>query len=47
MDKLLHLILHEVANGKWKWIKAGKDGPMISHLMFEDELMLFGEASKR
>ncbi|GAU10179.1 hypothetical protein TSUD_416550 [Trifolium subterraneum] len=47
MDKLSHLILHAVEQGKWKGIKAGKHGPDITHLMFADDLLLFGEASER
>ncbi|MCH81009.1 non-LTR retrotransposon transposase, partial [Trifolium medium] len=46
MDKLLHLIIHAVDEGKWKGIKAGRNGPMVSHLMFADDLLLFGEASE-
>ncbi|PNX97917.1 ribonuclease H [Trifolium pratense] len=46
MDKLSHLIIHEVNNGKWKGIKAGRNGPMVSHLMFADDLLLFGEAKE-
>jgi hypothetical protein len=45
MDKLSHLISHAVNQGKWKGIKAGRTGPMISHLMFADDLLLFGEAN--
>ncbi|GAU38338.1 hypothetical protein TSUD_61990 [Trifolium subterraneum] len=32
--------------GKWKGIKSGSNGPMISHRMFADDLLLFGEASE-
>ncbi|MCH80961.1 hypothetical protein A2U01_0001739, partial [Trifolium medium] len=46
MDKLSHLILHEVNRGKWCGIKAGRNGPMVSHLMFADDLLLFGEANE-
>ncbi|WJX67818.1 hypothetical protein P8452_52254 [Trifolium repens] len=47
MDKLSHLILQAVDNGTWKGIRAGREGPMVSHLMFTDDLLLFGEASER
>jgi hypothetical protein len=46
MDKLSHIILQAVEEGKWKGIKVGKNGPMISHLMFADDLLLFGEATE-
>ncbi|GAU34270.1 hypothetical protein TSUD_321160 [Trifolium subterraneum] len=45
MDKLSHIILQAVEEGKWRGIKAGRNGPMISHLMFADDLLLFGSAS--
>jgi hypothetical protein len=45
MDKLSHLILQAVEEGKWRGIKAGKNGPDVSHLMFADHLLLFGTAS--
>jgi ribonuclease HI len=45
MDKLSHLILQAVEEGKWRGIKAGRTGPEISHLMFADDLLLFGTAS--
>ncbi|MCH90244.1 RNA-directed DNA polymerase (Reverse transcriptase), partial [Trifolium medium] len=32
MDKLSHIILQAVEEGKWKGIRAGRQGPMISHL---------------
>jgi hypothetical protein len=46
MDKLSHIILQAVEEGKWEGIKVGKNGPMISHLMFADDLLLFGEATE-
>jgi ribonuclease HI len=47
MDKLSHLILHSVSEGQWHGIRAGRNGPIVSHLMFADDLLLFGEASER
>ncbi|GAU38532.1 hypothetical protein TSUD_320040 [Trifolium subterraneum] len=46
MDKLSHLILHVVNQGAWRGIQAGRNGPMVSHLMFADDLLLFGEATE-
>lgn len=46
MDKLSHLIEQDVMENKWKGIKMGKYGPSISHLMFTDDLLLFGEATE-
>ncbi|MCH83533.1 putative ribonuclease H protein, partial [Trifolium medium] len=39
--------IRQVSEGKWTGIKAGRNGPMVSHLMFADDLLLFGEASER
>ncbi|WJX47132.1 hypothetical protein P8452_33857 [Trifolium repens] len=47
MDKLSHLIMHAADNSKWIGIKAGRAGPMVSHLMFADDLLLFGEATEK
>jgi hypothetical protein len=47
MDKLSHLISHAVTQGSWKGIKTGRTGPTISHLMFADDLLLFGEANTK
>jgi hypothetical protein len=47
MDKLSHLIMHAVEEGRWNGIKAGRHGPVVSHLMFADDLLLFGEANER
>jgi ribonuclease HI len=45
MDKLSHLIMHEVDKNRWKTLRAGRHGPLVSHLMFADDLLLFGEAT--
>ncbi|PNX92647.1 ribonuclease H, partial [Trifolium pratense] len=39
--------MHSVDVGEWRGIKAGRSGPMVSHLMFADDLLLFGEASEK
>jgi hypothetical protein len=46
MDKLSHMILHEVNQGNSKSIKVDRRGPEVSHLMFADDLLLFREATK-
>ncbi|XP_061353784.1 uncharacterized protein LOC133298506 [Gastrolobium bilobum] len=45
MEKLTHLILDEVGNKKWLPIRAGRNGPFVSHLLFVDDIVLFAEAS--
>lgn len=45
MDKLSHLISQKVDSGDWAPLKAGKSGLRLSHLMFADDLLLFGEAT--
>jgi hypothetical protein len=44
MDKLSHLIAEATEDGKWKPMRAGRNGPAISHLIFADDLLLFGQA---
>jgi hypothetical protein len=46
MDKLSHLIMHAVDTGAWHTFRAGRHGPFVSHLMFADDLLLFGEATE-
>ncbi|KAI5393641.1 hypothetical protein KIW84_060678 [Lathyrus oleraceus] len=44
MDKLSHLILDVVDNKRWVGIKVSRKGHLVSHLMFVDDLLLFGKA---
>lgn len=46
LDKLSHLISYAVEAGDWKALRAGRNGPLVSHLMFADDLLLFGEATE-
>lgn len=46
MKYLSHFIAYLVNNGSCKAMKAGRQGPSISHLIFADGLLLFAEASK-
>jgi hypothetical protein len=47
MDKLSHLIAKEVDNREWIAMRAGREGPHVSHLMFADDLLLFGKATEK
>ena len=47
MDKLSHLVCEAIDDSVWKAPKAGKNGPIISHHMFADDLLLFGHATSR
>lgn len=44
MEKLAMLIQEKVHDGKWKPVKASKNGPAISHLFFADDYILFTQA---
>lgn len=46
MDKFSHVISETTEDGKYEGMKAGRKGPIISHLMYPDDLLLFGSASK-
>jgi signal recognition particle subunit SEC65 len=46
MDKLSHLIAEAIEEGRWKPMRAGRNVPLISHLMFADDLLLFGQANR-
>lgn len=47
MYKLSHLVEQEVVSGNWIADKMGSQGPGISHLMFTNDFLLFGEATKK
>lgn len=32
--------------GDWKPLRAGRNGPLISHTMFADDLLLFAQAKE-
>ncbi|XP_028804072.1 uncharacterized protein LOC114759144 isoform X3 [Neltuma alba] len=44
---LSHIINGVVNNGKWRPIRVSRGGPTISHLMFANDLLLFGEEKLR
>lgn len=45
MEKLSHLIQITTEIGRWKPIKSSQNGPLVSHLFFADDLILFAETS--
>ena len=45
MERPGHLINHAVREGRWKPKKLSKYGPPISHMFFDDDLLLFAEAT--
>lgn len=45
MERLGHLIHAAVNDGSWKAVRLSRNGPLISHLFFADDLVLFVEAS--
>lgn len=46
MDKWSHLISYSEEKGFWKILKAGRNGPLISHLIFLDDILLFVQDTK-
>lgn len=41
-----HIIQDAIGGGEWVPIRLRKNGPLLSHLFFADDLVLFGEASQ-
>ena len=46
MERLSHLIETLSMAGQWRAIPVTRSGTRVSHLMFADDVILFGEASK-
>lgn len=44
IDRLYHMIMDVVDNKEWECTKVGRKGPKVSHMMFADDLLLFGKA---
>ncbi|CAL1379935.1 unnamed protein product [Linum trigynum] len=44
MERLSHRIDQAIRDNLWKPLKLSRDGPLISHLFFADDLVLFAEA---
>lgn len=47
IDKSSHLILEKVNKGNWESLKVGRKDPSKSHLMFAEDLLLFGKATDK
>ncbi|KAL4346847.1 hypothetical protein GQ457_17G009160 [Hibiscus cannabinus] len=45
MERLSHAIGRKIDVRQWRGIRLSRSGPMISHLFFADDLVLFAEAS--
>lgn len=45
IERLSHIISAFVQEGNWKGIRLSNNGPMLSHLFFANDMVLFGEAS--
>lgn len=45
IDKPSHIISNEVDSSVWNPLRVGMQGPNVSHLMFGDDLLLFGKAT--
>ncbi|CAL1361155.1 unnamed protein product [Linum trigynum] len=43
MERLSHRIDQAIQDGLWKPLRLSKNGPLISHLFFADDLILFAE----
>lgn len=46
IEKLFQLISFNMDNGQWKPIRLARGGPLISHLAFADDVLLFAKVSE-
>lgn len=46
LERLSHLIENSVTNMQWQPFPITRNGPMLSHMFFADDLILFGRATK-
>ncbi|CAN1157418.1 Putative ribonuclease H protein At1g65750 [Linum perenne] len=46
MERLSHVIDEAVSSGEWRPISLSEGGPLLSHLFYADDLILFAEASE-
>lgn len=46
IERLSHMIHSEVNKRKWRGIRTSRHGPLLTHLFFADDLVLFSEASQ-
>lgn len=46
IEQLSHVIRDAVRKGSWKGIQLSRDGPLLSHLLFADDMVLFSEATE-
>lgn len=44
MERLAHMIQHEVGAGRWKPVTISQGGPGITHLFFANDVLLFAKA---
>ncbi|XP_019167626.1 PREDICTED: uncharacterized protein LOC109163328 [Ipomoea nil] len=45
IERFSHIIQESKLAGRWKGISIARNAPLISHLFFADDLILFGEAT--
>lgn len=45
MERLSHIISEEVEKGRWRGIKLSRGVPLITHLFFADDMVLFTKAN--
>lgn len=47
MEKFSHLILESVKQKKWRGLKPSRNGPIISHLFYADDLIFFSHVEAK